>query len=255
MKSLSKILGPFTPLVGVVILLLVWQIAFWVEVVDHVLLPSPASMFVAVWQGMSGGQLLFDFFRTIERTALSILYAGIIGIPLGIIFGSSVGLYRSVEFVVDFFRSTPASAVFPLFLAISGPGDATKIQVATFGAALVILFNVAYGVMNARKTRLQAAKVMGAPRFRVLTDVMLFESLPQTFVGLRNGVSLALIIVIVAEMFIGSVDGLGHNVLDNQMLFEMPRMYAAIFVAGALGYSFNLLFLLIERRYVHWSGR
>ena len=69
---------------------------------------------------------------------------------------------------------------------------------------------------------------------RVLTDVMLFESLPQTFVGLRNGVSLALIIVIVAEMFIGSVDGLGHNVLDNQMLFEMPRMYAAIFVAGAL---------------------
>ncbi|MBT3807909.1 MAG: hypothetical protein HOF99_00260 [Rhodospirillaceae bacterium] len=81
MKILSKILGPFTPLAGILILLLVWQIAFWVEVVDHVLLPSPWSMFVAVWQGMSGGQLLFDFFRTIERTALSIRYAGIIGIP------------------------------------------------------------------------------------------------------------------------------------------------------------------------------
>jgi len=119
----------------------------------------------------------------------------------------------------------------------------------------VILFNVAYGVMNARKTRPQAAQVMGASKLRVLTDVMLFESLPQTFVGLRNGVSLALVLVIVAEMFIGSVDGLGHNVLDNQMLFEMPRMYAAIFVAGALGYGFNLMFLLIERRYVHWSGR
>jgi len=248
-------LGPFTPLVGVAVLLLVWQCAYWVEVVDRVLLPSPFAMFVAVWQGMVGGDLLFDFLKTIERTALSILYAGIIGIPLGIVLGSSVALYRSVEFVVDFFRSTPASAVFPLFLAISGPGDATKIQVATFGASLVILFNVAYGVMNARKTRLQAAQVMGASKLRVLTDVMLFESLPQTFVGLRNGVSLALVIVIVAEMFIGSVDGLGHNVLDNQMLFEMPRMYAVIFVAGALGYGFNLMFLLIERRYVHWSGR
>ena len=248
-------LGPFTPLVGVAVLLLVWQCAYWVEVVDRVLLPSPFAMFVAVWQGMVGGDLLFDFLKTIERTALSILYAGIIGIPLGIVLGSSVALYRSVEFVVDFFRSTPASAVFPLFLAISGPGDATKIQVATFGASLVILFNVAYGVMNARKTRLQAAQVMGASKLHVLTDVMLFESLPQTFVGLRNGVSLALVIVIVAEMFIGSVDGLGHNVLDNQMLFEMPRMYAAIFVTGALGYGFNLMFLLIERRYVHWSGR
>jgi NitT/TauT family transport system permease protein len=43
-------------------------------------------------------------------------------------------------------------------------------------------------------------------------------------------------------------------VLDSQMLFEMPDMYAAIFVAGALGYGFNLLFLVIEKRFVHWSG-
>ena len=89
----------------------------------------------------------------------------------------------------------------------------------------------------------------------MLTDVVLLESLPQTFVGLRNGVSLALVIVIVAEMFIGSVDGLGNQVINAQMLFEMPEMYAAIFVAGALGYAFNLMFLIIEKRFVHWSGR
>ena len=97
---------------------------------------------------------------------------------IGPVLGGKDTCDRSVEFVVDFFRSTPASAVFPLFLAIPGPGDATKIQVVAFGASLVILFNVAYGVMNARKTRLQAAQVMGAPKYRVLTDVMLFESLP-----------------------------------------------------------------------------
>ena len=174
---------------------------------------------------------------------------------MGIFLGSSERLYRSVEFIIDFFRSTPASAVFPLFLVIFGVGDETKILVASFGAALVILFNVSYGVMNARKTRLLAAKVMGASKFRVLIDVMLLESMPQTFIGIRNGVSLALIIVIVAEMFIGSVDGLGHRIIDAQMLFEMPDMYAAIFVAGALGYGFNLLFLIIEKRFVHWSGK
>jgi ABC-type nitrate/sulfonate/bicarbonate transport system permease component len=89
---------------------------------------------------------------------------------------------------------------------------------------------------------------------RVLTDVMLLESLPQTFVGLRNGVSLALVIVVVAEMFIGSTDGLGHRVFESQ-LFAMPDMYAAIFAAGALGYGLNLLFLLVERGFVHWSGK
>ena len=96
---------------------------------------------------------------------------------------------------------------------------------------------------------------MGASRLRVLFDVMLLESLPQTFVGLRNGVSLALVIIVVAEMFIGSQDGLGHSVFEAQQLFEMPRMYAAIFAAGALGYGLNLLFLVIERRFVHWSGK
>ena len=72
---------------------------------------------------------------------------------------------------------------------------------------------------------------------------------------MRNGVSLALVIIVVAEMFIGSQDGLGHSVFEAQQLFDMPRMYAAIFAAGALGYGLNLTFLLIERRFVHWSGK
>lgn len=250
-----KQVDPFLPIAGVIGLVIVWYLAVWFQVVDPVLLPSPGETFVALWKGMSGGELGVDFAKTVWRTILSTVIAAVIAIPLGIFLGSSEKLYRSVEFVIDFFRSTPASAMFPLFLVLFGVGDKTKISVAAFGALLVILFNVAYGVMNARKTRLLAAKVMGASRLRVLLDVMLLESLPQTFVGLRNGVSLALVIIVVAEMFIGSTDGLGHRVFEAQQLFAMPDMYAAIFAAGALGYGLNLLFLLIERRFVHWSGK
>jgi sulfonate transport system permease protein len=245
----------FLPVIGVTGLLALWALASWRQWVDPVLLPSPLSTFSSLWQGMNGGALGFDFVKTVYRTAAATAIAAFIAIPLGIVLGSSERVYRSLEFVIDFFRSTPASAMFPLFLVLFGVGDETKIAVAAFGAILVILFNVAYGVMNARKTRLLAAKVMGASRMRVLLDVMLLESLPQTFVGLRNGVSLALVIIVVAEMFIGSQDGLGHSVFEAQQLFDMPRMYAAIFAAGALGYGLNLLFLLIERRFVHWSGK
>ena len=243
------------PIIGVIGLIALWYAAVWAKVVDPVLLPPPTTTFQAMWNGMIHGKLGGDFLKTVERTTLATLIAAAIAIPLGILLGSSEKLYRSVEFVIDFFRSTPASAMFPLFLVLFGVGDRTKISVAAFGAALVILFNVAYGVMNARKTRLLAAKVMGASRARVLFDVMLKESLPQTFVGLRNGVSLALVIVVVAEMFIGSTDGLGHRVFEAQQLFAMPDMYAAIFAAGALGYGLNLLFLLVERRFVHWAGK
>ncbi len=248
-------LDPLLPVLGVIALVLVWYLAVWTRIVDPVLLPSPVDTFRAMWTGMNGGKLGIDFFITLQRTAYATLIAAAVAIPLGIFLGASERLYRSVEFVIDFFRSTPASAMFPLFLVLFGVGDRTKISVAAFGAALVILFNVAYGVMNARKTRLLAAKVMGASRFRILMDVMLLESLPQTFVGLRNGVSLALVIVVVAEMFIGSTDGLGNRVFEAQQLFAMPDMYAAIFAAGALGYGLNLLFLTVERRFVHWAGR
>ncbi len=247
--------GLFLPVIGVIGLIALWYLAVFAQVVDPVLLPPPGATFRALWSGMAHGKLGADFLKTVERTTLATLIAAAIAIPLGILLGSSEKVYRSVEFVIDFFRSTPASAMFPLFLVLFGVGDRTKISVAAFGAALVIVFNVAYGVMNARKTRLLAAKVMGASRMRVLFDVMLLESLPQTFVGLRNGVSLALVIIIVAEMFIGSTDGLGQRVFESQQLFNMPDMYAAIFAAGALGYGLNLLFLIVERRFVHWSGK
>ena len=252
---MRKAIDPFLPVLGVLGLIALWYLAVWYRIVDPVLLPSPGDTFRAMYKGMAGGRLSFDFIKTVERTVLSTLIAAGIAIPLGIFLGASERLYRSVEFVVDFFRSTPASAMFPLFLVLFGVGNETKIAVAAFGAALVILFNVAYGVMNARKTRILAAKVMGASRLQVLTGVVLLESMPQTFIGLRNGVSLALVIVVVAEMFIGSTDGLGHRVFEAQQLFNMPDMYAAIFASGALGYGLNLLFLAIERYFVHWSGK
>jgi len=178
MKRLQVLL----PFVGVAVLLAVWSLTVWARVVDPALLPSPISTFRAMWIGMTSGKLGVDFLKTIERTTYSTAIAAEIAIPLGILLGSSEKVYRSVEFLIDLFRSTPASAMFPLFLVLFGLDDRTKISVAAFGAALLILFNVAYGVMNARKMRILAARVMGASRLRVLWDVMLLESLPQTFV-------------------------------------------------------------------------
>ena len=74
-------------------------------------------------------------------------------------------------------------------------------------------------------------------------------------VGLRSGISMALVIVVVAEMFIGSDNGLGHRIIDAQQVLNVRSMYAAILAAGVLGYLLNILFLLIEKKVVHWSGR
>ncbi len=244
----------FTPLIGLLGFLVLWYGVVATKAIDPVLLPTPVVIGQTIWKGMLSGGIAADVGKTVRRVLLSVSLAAGIGIPVGVVLGASERLYRALEFVIDFFRSTPASAVFPLFLVIFGVDDRTKIYIGAFGAMLAIVFNTAYGVMNARKTRVQAARIMGASRAHILL-VVLLESLPQTFIGLRTGVSISLVSVIVAEMFLGSTDGIGQRVFEAEQMFDMPAMYAAIFCAGLLGYALNLALSLAERRLVHWAGR
>jgi ABC-type nitrate/sulfonate/bicarbonate transport system permease component len=108
------------PLVGVAMLLAIWGLTTALRLVDPVLLPSPLATFRTLWEGMLSGKLGVDFLKTVMRTISSTAIAAVIAIPLGILLGSSEKLYRSVEFLIDFFRSTPASAMFPLFLVLFG---------------------------------------------------------------------------------------------------------------------------------------
>jgi len=243
------------PFIGPVVLFIVWDLVVRLGFIKAILLPPPALTLSTLLSGLAGGSLLTDFAVTVWRTLQAFLIAGVVGVPLGVLLGSNEKAYRSVEFLIDFFRSTPSSALIPLFLMIFGVTDLNKVAIAAFGALLIVIFNSAYGVMNARKQRVMAAKVMGASRWQIFRDVLVWESLQPSFVGLRSAVSMALVIVIVAEMFIGSDAGLGHRIINSQQVMNVRDMYASILAAGALGYALNILFLLAERRIVHWSGR
>ncbi len=254
--TLRRFMGTAWPYVtGPLMLIAVWHAAWAFDLVDARLLPSPADTLADTMGSILSGEVFADLSPTFVRVFYAFGSAALVGVPLGIVLGINERVYRAVEFVIDFFRSTPATAMFPLFLLLFGLGDFSKIAVAGFAALLVILFNTAYGVMNARRTRVLAARSMGASRLRVLVDVVFYETLPQTFVGLRTAVSLALVVIIVAEMFIGATDGLGHRIIDAQISYDLTEMYGSILITGALGYALNVAFLIVESRVIHWSGR
>jgi ABC-type nitrate/sulfonate/bicarbonate transport system permease component len=248
-------LDRFLPLVGVLVLFGVWWLIAVSGLVNPVLLPTPLATLGTLIKGMFTGAMLPDFFATVIRTFGAFLMAAAVGVPVGVALGSSEKVYRSMEFLIDFFRSTPASALIPLFILFFGVSDFSKVVIAAFSAFLLIVFNSAYGVINAKQSRILAAKVMGANQWRVFKDVLLLESLPQTFIGLRSGISIALVIVIVAEMFIGTEQGLGKRIIDAQQVLNVQDMYASILITGILGYFLNMLFLVLEKRFIHWSGK
>jgi NitT/TauT family transport system permease protein len=242
-------------IIGPILLILIWAIASWLQLVDKFFLPGPFTTIKKLAELLGSGIIIGDLLSTLERVVLSFVIAIIIGLPLGLWLGRSEKIYRSVEFIIDFFRSTPATALFPLFLLVFGITDKSKIAVAAFASMLIIIFNTAYGVMHAKKARILAAQIMGATKSQIFRWILFWESLPQTFIGLRSAISLSLVIIVVTEMFIGTTSGLGRRIIDAQITYEIPSMYAIILLTGIVGYLFNLLFIAVEKRFLHWSGK
>ena len=240
----------------VVVLLAFWHAASALHWVNPLFLPTPVEVAETLWtQVFVTGEILPDVFATLWRFLSGYAIAVVLGITLGVLMGYSRRIYSMFEFLVDFFRSIPATALFPLFLLFFGIGDEAKIAVVVWSATLIILVNTMYGVRHGSKLRLLVAQTMKTGRWMLFRKVIIPDALPHIFAGLRIALSLGLIVVIVTEMFIGTTVGLGRRIIDAQLVYRVPEMYAAIILTGILGYVLNRLFLWYERKTIHWSGR
>jgi NitT/TauT family transport system permease protein len=242
-----------TTLIGPVVAVSLWFLVVFFAVVDEILLPSPIETFNSFVELFSSQEIVSDLWATTYRVTIAFGIAVSIGLPLGLILGSSKKLYHSLEFLIDFFRSMPATAIFPIFLLVFGVNDASKIAVAVFASVLVIIFNTAHGIMNASKVRTLVATVMGASRFKMFKAILFWESLPQTFVGFRVALNFCLIIIVVTEMFIGTNAGLGRRIVDFQIIYKTDFMYAVVILTGVLGYLLNVILALLQRKVIHWT--
>ncbi len=240
---------------GPAVLFFVWYSVSALHLVEPFFLPGPLVTIKKFFQLLISGNILPDLFATLFRLGLSFLIAVLVGVPLGLMLGFSKKLYRHVEFLIDFFRSLPASALFPLFLILFGAADWSKIAVVAFASTLIVIFHTAYGVLHSSKTRTLATRLMGVNHWQLFCHVTWWETLPHTLVGLRHAVSLSLAVIIVTEMFVGTAVGLGRRIIDFQITYEMPNLYATILLAGLVGYLSNLVFIFLEARAVHWNGR
>jgi len=241
--------------IGPLIFVLIWFLLSELELVSALLVPSPVKVIAALPELFSEENILADALATLARMVTGYFLATIVGIPVGLIIGFWKKLYHSVEFLLDFFRSLPSTALFPMFLLFFGIGDSAKIAVVMFACTLIIIVNTTYGVKSINPTRIMVAKLMKASRFQIFSKVIFQESLPHIAAGLRIALSTSLILVIVTEMFIGTRTGLGQKIFDLHLTYQIPEMYGAIIIAGTIGYVLNKAFLIFEARVIHWTGK
>jgi acyl-CoA synthetase (AMP-forming)/AMP-acid ligase II/ABC-type nitrate/sulfonate/bicarbonate transport system permease component len=248
LRDHKKFLGP-------VILLILWLLVSTTQWVDPFFLPSPMKVGKQMADLISTAATYEHLFKTFYRMMAGYSLAAAIGIPLGIALGYWENIYESVEFIIDFFRSFPATAVFPLFMLAFGIGDGSKIALVVFGCSLLILVNTTYGVHGCSRTRKMVAETMKASEAYIMARVVLPEALPQISAGLRLALSLSLIIIVVLEMFIGTKRGLGFLIYNAHMTYQIADMYAYIILAGLIGYFLNQGYVKLEKKVIHWAGK
>jgi len=241
-------------LIGPLCVLGLWFAVTLTGLVDPLLLPGPVKVFAALGRLIASQKLWVDLYRTVLRWLSGVVLGVCIGVPLGIILGYFDRAYRSFELIIDFFRSVPSLALFPLFFVLFGLGEMSKVSVAAWATLVLLLVNTVYGVKYARASRLRLARLLGATTVQVFTKIVFPSALPHISAGMRVALSIALIVTVGSEMILGGQHGLGKSIMDASFRFDMSEMYATLIVVGVIGYVANRVFLLLEHKAIHWRG-
>lgn len=243
------------PFIGPIALLIIWEVIFLSDLISDIILPSPIAVGEAGISLLTASESLWaDLGLTVGRTMAATLISAAIGIPLGLLMGAFSRLYGALSFLIDFFRSIPPIALFPLFILIFGLSDASMVAVPVYGCSLVLTVSSIYGVRNTPEIRRDVARVLRMTPMRTFFTIVLPSALPQIVAGLRVAISLSLVLTIVVEMLIGTNDGLGRRIYQYHIAFDSPEMYFCIVLVGALGYALNQLFVRMERTVFHWAS-
>ena len=237
------------------LLIAIWAILSHTGVVSEFFLATPIETVRALCRLFTTGEIFSDLAFTVGRILAGLIIGSIVGMLTGCVIALSPRLWQHLEGTLDFFRSLPAFALFPFFILVFGPGDGAKIATTAWFVAFIMLVSSAYAIRDTSTTRLNAARALGATPFQTFLHVTLPHGIPQLALGLRTSLAFGPIVVIATEMFSGTRHGLGDRIYEARLVYEVPEMYATLFIAGLLGYALNKSFILLSNRTVHWAGK
>jgi ABC-type nitrate/sulfonate/bicarbonate transport system permease component len=239
-------------LLGAAVVLLVlgaWEVLARAKA--SIYLPPVSTIAVTFVHEWFSAQFREHALPSLMRMISGYCIAAVLGVAVGVLIGAYRPLFRLLDPFLQFLRAIPPSAIIPVGILLIGIGDAMKIVVIAFGAFWPILVNAADGARNVPGERLDTARIFGVSPTDQLLSVTFPSALPGIFAGLRTGLSIAFIMIVVSEM-IGSTNGLGYYILQAQRTFAIPEMYGGIVLLAILGYTLNAGFLALEHRVLAW---
>lgn len=204
--------------------------------------------FVGTWLTSQG---LNDVFWSLGRLAVGFSGSMAFALVAGILLGSSKIARDYSEPVFEFFRAIPPTVMIPVLLVISGIGDISKIAVISFGCVWPMLLNTIEGVRSIDPVLKETCQVYRIHGWRRLAALTLPAASPQIVTGMRTGLSIAIILMVISEMF-ASRNGIGFTIIQFQRTFAIAEMWSGILLLGLIGVVLSLLMRVFEMNVLHW---
>ncbi|MFD0307039.1 ABC transporter permease [Streptomyces sp. NPDC127119] len=206
------------------------------------------STFPDVW---TGERLHDDVLPSVLRLSAGYACAAVAGVALGTVIGSYRRVRAVCEPVLEFLRAVPPPVLVPVIMLFAGIGDTMKVVVIASGCVWPILLNTVEGVRAVDSVMSETARSYGVTGVARLRYLVLPAASPQIFAGLRQALSIGIILMVISEMFAAS-NGLGFTIVQFQRGFAIPDMWTGILLLGLLGFLLSVVFRLVERRVLGW---
>jgi len=230
----------------------VWELACLATGVSDLILPRPSQIARVLFAKMP---LLWPHtVQTLYTTLAGFAMGVLAGIFIGVVIGSSKLAYDVAYPLLVGFSSIPKVAVVPLFVVWFGSGTVPAILTSMVISIFPVVVNVATGLASTEPELEDVLKVLGASKRDVLWNVGLPRALPYLFASLKIAITLAFVGTVLSET-VAANKGIGTVMMIASGNFDVPLVFAGLFLLAGMGVALYALSSLIEHRMTGWAQR
>ncbi|MGC3962887.1 MAG: ABC transporter permease [Rhodocyclaceae bacterium] len=238
--------------VAIVMLFVVWEAVCVGFGISNIVLPRPSEIFIVLVQKLP---LLWPHaMQTLYTTLLGFALGTLAGVLIGALIGVSRLAYDVAYPILVGFSSIPKVAVVPIFVVWFGAGTVPAVLTSMVICMFPVVVNVATGLAHTEPELQDVLKVLGARKLDILWNVGLPRTLPYLFASLKIALTLAFVGTVLSET-VAANKGIGNMMMIASGNFDVPLVFAGLFILAAMGVALYALSALLERRMTGWAQR
>jgi sulfonate transport system permease protein len=232
-------------------IVLLWQVASVSGLVSARVLPAPSDVALAGWKLLLSGELVRNVWVSFWRAGVGFAIGGGIGFAFGLANGLSQLSNKLTDTTLQMVRNIPHLALIPLVILWFGIDESAKLFLVALGVFFPIYLNTLHGIRTVDPHLIEMGRVYGMTDRELFRRVIFPGALPSIFVGVRFGLGIMWLTLIVAETIAAS-SGLGYMAMQAREFMLIDVVVLSILIYALLGKLADSASRLLERLTLSW---